>query len=280
MISFIIVCYNNVEILRRCLTSYLWQSHCVEFEVILIDNNSEQENIDQVYREFYNDLSVTLVKQPKLKNPYSLCKARNMGLKLAKYPWVVTLDSDMVLNQHYLHSLADIIKNDPDTIIAGERIFVEFAKDKFPVKSDIATARSSFKIIASVSNYNLKKDRRMMGFKQLAIHPHPWAVMHGGNCIFKKSKALEINGFNEAYDGYWGYEDVDFAYRLITQTNCKPLYDKRLFCYHLENFNLTRDAQRFDKQSNPNWKKICDLIPGFKEFKEKEYESYAKNILL
>lgn len=280
MISFIITCYNNVEILKRCLTSFLWQDQHYAYEIILVDNNSDKGNPDQAYREFFGELPVTLVKQPKLIHPCAPSKARNIGLKLANFPWIVSLDSDIVLNPNYIKMLIHVIKNDLNVIVVGERIFVDFNIDLFPVKCDPGTALSSLERIKSVSNYNLLIDRRIAALKTIADHPHPWALMHSGNCVFKREKALAINGFDENYDGHWGYEDIDFAYRLITQAHCKPTFSEQLYCYHLENSDPKRDQQRFDKINNPNWKKICAAIPGFKEFKKQEYQSLNHEILV
>lgn len=275
MISFIITCHNHMELLKCCLSSFLWQKSSCEYEIILIDNNSDQEDPNDVYQMFVTKLPLYLIKQPRLKHPFANAKARNIGLKISKYPWIVTLDADIVINPNYIETLIRTITENENAIITGERIFVSFFANKNEKTFYSQEIIEHFKPVRSVSNYFHVRDRRIEGLKEIANHQHPWGLMHSGNCIFPKDKALLIQAYDESYDGFWGYEDVDFAYRLIKLANCKPHYEPGLYCYHLENINCHRDQERFSKKNNPNWQRICNKIPGFKEFKENEYHKLS-----
>lgn len=278
MISFIITCFNNIDILKCCLNSFLWQSQSLEYEIILIDNNSNVSDPNVVYQHFYPDLPLWLIKQPKLPHSFAPAHARNIGLKLAKYPWIATLDSDIIINPNYVSSIGNIIAHRDNLLITGERIFIQLDEVTLQQPKLSHEIIKKSQRVKSISNYFLEKDRRMSGLQNLSQHPHPWALMHSGNTIFPKELALKIGGYNESYDGFWGYEDIDFAYRLLSETACNPYFDEKLFVYHVENRDSTRDKQRFDKNTNPNWMRICQKIPGFKEFKQREYAKLSKLI--
>jgi glycosyltransferase involved in cell wall biosynthesis len=275
MLSFIITCFEKIHLLDLCLKAFTWQDPSIPFEVILVDNNSKNEDPNTIYLKYLPHFPLWLIKQPKLSHTFSVSKARNIGLKIAKYPWIVTLDSDIIINPHYTKRLSLLLQNQRNLILTGERIFIESPSDTDLTKENI----KSFKPIKSISNYGLVKDRRMKWLKKINECPHPWSLMHAGNCIYPLQSALHINGYDENFDGCWGYEDIDFAYRLMTQTNCKPLFDEELFCYHLENANL-HDQERFDKHKNPNWHRICENIPHFKQYKEAEYHAIGNGINL
>lgn len=279
MFSVIIPTFNHIDFLRATLTSLLWQKDDLELEVLVIDNNSNAENPDLIYREFFGKLDMYLIKQPRLPNPYALCKARNIAMKLAKYPWIITLDADIVINPNYLKNLNDFIRLHKDSIITAERIFIDSSQ-----LSELTIEGPNWmdgqKRVKSPANYYLMDDRRLPMLKIIDQQPHPWAYMHGCNMIYPKTPALSIGGYNEAYDGNWGYEDVDFAYRLITQQNINPAYCVGLYCYHLEPpLSNIEETKRFDKKHNPNWIRICATIPGFKEFKEAEYHQISEKIV-
>lgn len=107
---------------------------------------------------------------------------------------------------------------------------------------------------------------------------HPWDYMHGCNVIFRKEDALKINGYDEDYDGRWGFEDIDFAYRMITQVECTPVYASGLHVYHQDLPEDKLQTNRTAKNENPNWAKICELIPGYKEYKIAKYRKLSDSI--
>ena len=115
-----------------------------------------------------------------------------------------------------------------------------------------------------------------------ASRPHPWAYVHGGNFAFRRVDALDVGGFDEAYDGCWGYEDVDFAYRLVQHTSAPVDYDPGLVTYHVEMPDEAPDPSRLEemlnKVSNRNWHRITGRIPGFADFKKAEYARISDRI--
>jgi glycosyltransferase involved in cell wall biosynthesis len=273
MFSFVIPCYNGKQALNNTLQSLFWQDEAVPFEVILVDNNSPVDNLDELYEAYKDKLNLYLLKQPKLKTTYALSRARNFGLKISQYPWMITLDSDIILPPHYLRNLSKYIETrdrDRRLLLTAERIFIRRAEIEPLTWEKLTNAVP----IASSSNYNCVQDRRLSYLKQLTTTPHPWAFFHGCNSIFPTESAIAAGGFDEEYDGHWGYEDIDFAYRLIARTQCKPVYLPSIYCYHQEEEHSDPTIiDRFDKSKNPNWTRICDRIPGFKEFKRQQYQS-------
>lgn len=279
MFSFIFPCYNNNDFLRATLTSILWQTG--DYEVIIVDNNSSKEDPNLVYHEFVDKMNLYLVKQPRLPHSFSPSKARNIALKIARGEWIISIDADIVLNPYYLSNLDNLVKSlKKPAIVVSERIFIDSSRVDEIIENDPKWPERQKRVI-SASNYFQEIDRRLPKMKQIETEPHPWAFMHGSNMIYSRKSALEIEGYDESYDGNWGYEDVDFGYRMISQANVKPYYDPGLYCYHLEQmFAEDEKSKRFEKKNNPNWIKICQKIPGFKDYKEGVYQCISKQINL
>jgi len=275
MISFIIPCFNGKAALNNTLKSLAWQTSSIPFEVILIDNNSNREKLDELYDKYFESLNIYLVKQPKLKSTYALCKARNLGLRLAKYKWVCTLDSDIILPPKYLEKALQKLDNNSDVMLCGKRIFI-LRQDIEPLSQKNLSLANP---IPSSSNYNQIIDRRIPYLEDLDNSTQPWAFFHGCNTIFEKDKAQAIGGFDEEFDGQWGYEDIDFAYRMMKDKQVQPVYEEALYVYHQEE-EIMGPINRFDKSTNPNWALICERIPGFKSFKSRQYELLSASILL
>jgi len=70
----------------------------------------------------------------------------------------------------------------------------------------------------------------------------PWEHVHGCNFSAHRSALIKINGFDEEYDGAWGAEDVDIAFRLISQGfKVKPVKSRG---YHIDHTSRENKGQR------------------------------------
>ncbi len=280
MFSVIIPCCNRLEPLSFVLASFCRQLHAPAFEVLLIDNNSEVD-IGALYRQYKSALDLKLVRMPRLPNRFALCRARNRGLRLARYPWIVSLDSDCVLNDDYLSALATRCEVGA-RIFVGERVFCSIEDQDVGAYLRGQLQAKNWPRVHSMSNYYKLVDRRFPQLTAPALVPHPWAYAHGGNCSFRREDANHIGGFDEAYDGCWGYEDIDFAYRLAQHADASIEYVPGMLTYHAEMANETQDPSRLkqmmDKSSNRNWRRITGRIAGYEEFKKREYATISESI--
>ena len=276
MFTVVIPCFNDVEFLNKTIAGLAAQVDAPPYEAVLVDNNSDREDVNAVYRQWVGKVDIFLVKQPKLATTFSLCRARNVGLQIAQHPWVVGLDSDCIPNPHFLATLALAAAAEPNGIFTGERVFV----DASHVHADEIAQRSvnltSLPRVQSTSNYGRVIDRRLPYLDHLDSSPQPWSYFHGGNTAYQRHQAVLLGGFNTDYDGHWGYEDVEFAHRMIALGGSVPQFIRGLEVYHQEPEVAPRQPERLDKRRNPNWHLICRAIPGFREYKEHQYRSFAE----
>lgn len=279
MFSVVIPCFNDLDILRVVLAGLSSQHFKGHYEVILVDNNTNVGDIDAVYRSYFERLEITLIRQPKLAHPMAQSRARNLGLTIARYPWVVNLDADSVPGYDYLVTLQRYLEGSPDQglIITGLREFVaREALDEVQVASGKIDF-SSLPQTASPSNYGQPLDRRIPHIYQLDSVEHPWGYIHACNCAYRREDARRIGGYDEIYDGNWGYEDTDFAYRMITVNGLKPAYVPGLTCYHLDSAASVQ-VDRRDKRNNVNWQTLIQRIPGYAEHKRTHFQDMNADI--
>lgn len=280
-VSVVIPSHNNAALLAKSLAAFVAQRpHGLTFEVIVVDNNSGDDAIAALQLAFRDKLTLTVVLQPRLSHPFALCRARNIGIRLARGEWIVSMDADTIPNTNYLKNLGRLIAKwgDKPVIAACERHFV--SADHLQPEDIMrdASLLEALPRVASPSNYDLPQDRRLPAMEQLPHLEHPWDYMHGCNVIYRREDALKINGYHEAYDGRWGFEDIDFAYRMITQAYAQPLYARGLHVYHQDIPEEKSSTNRTAKSSNPNWARICELIPGYKEYKVSKYRQLSDSI--
>jgi len=130
--------------------------------------------------------------------------------------------------------------------------------------------RTSFDIIRqfpdvpSASNDGKALDRRLPEFAHFAMHPAPYNCFHGCNVAFRTSDAIQVGLFDEEFNGHWGYEDIEFGYRLWKSGICLVLVPEALG-FHQENSVLTLSDRRGD--AAVNFELAYRKIPGFREFR-------------
>ncbi|OQA58380.1 MAG: Poly-beta-1,6-N-acetyl-D-glucosamine synthase [Candidatus Omnitrophica bacterium ADurb.Bin277] len=95
MLSIVILTHNSIESIRFCLDSVFDQG-VSEKEVIVVDNASS-DGTKEFVKKNYAD--VRLIENP---GNYGASKARNQGIEASSGDWVLSLDSDVVLEKNFL----------------------------------------------------------------------------------------------------------------------------------------------------------------------------------
>lgn len=119
LISLIVLNYNGAGILSDCLSSIL-QNDYENFEVILVDNGSQDRSMDEAQRQFGHDQRMRFLR---IKPNLNYTGGMNVGLKEASGEWVVLLGNDTQLESDFLTELASGLR-DKDIGAAAPKIFI------------------------------------------------------------------------------------------------------------------------------------------------------------
>jgi len=88
MVSIILTTYNDSEYLPKAISSCMEQD--IEKEIILIDDASTKP-FDPMAQLMIGQFGIKYFKKPKNEQ---LSAARNTGIEMAKYDWIIPLDAD------------------------------------------------------------------------------------------------------------------------------------------------------------------------------------------
>ncbi|MEO7650296.1 MAG: glycosyltransferase family 2 protein [Bryobacteraceae bacterium] len=115
-ISVIVVNWNRRELLRACLKSLAAQVG-VNFEVIVVDNGSEDGSPDMAGADF----GVRLVRNRENRG---FCAANNQGIAASHGQFIALLNNDAEAAPHWLLALRRAFDNRPDVGMAASKILV------------------------------------------------------------------------------------------------------------------------------------------------------------
>lgn len=116
-VSIIIVTYNSKEDLKECLPSVLNQDYPA-FEVIIVDNHSEDGTVEFVER--YSPQIQSISNNENL----GCAQANNIGINATKAKYVVILNPDTVVAQRWLSELVRVMEEDESVGACQSRVLL------------------------------------------------------------------------------------------------------------------------------------------------------------
>jgi GT2 family glycosyltransferase len=117
IVSVIIVHHSGMAKLRDCLSS-VFASNYPNFQVILVDNGSQDNSVTTI-KEIYGD-NITVIRS---ENNLGFVGGNNLGLNRAlgsKY--VVLLNDDTVVQSHWLDSMIEVAEADPKVAVCQPKL--------------------------------------------------------------------------------------------------------------------------------------------------------------
>jgi GT2 family glycosyltransferase len=115
-VSVIIVNWNTRDILYDCLKSVYEQTSGLDFEVIVIDNASEDGSQEMVKKEFRE---AVLIENSTNRG---FAAANNQGLEIAKGRYALLLNSDTVVLENAIAKTVTYADTKPEAAVVGCRI--------------------------------------------------------------------------------------------------------------------------------------------------------------
>ena len=100
--SIVIASYNNIKVLEQALDSMLKLDYPNDYEVIVVDDGSKDGTPSRIRQKYGNGKKIKLIA---FDRNMGVCRARNAGIKEARFPIVVNMDHDCIPAKGWLKSL-------------------------------------------------------------------------------------------------------------------------------------------------------------------------------
>jgi len=123
-LSIVIVNWNTRDLLRRCVESIATSNIPTQFEVILVDNDSQDESLSLVHE---SSLAQSLLAKQQLRivqnsENVGFGRANNQAFSLSQSPFVFLLNPDAQVHKDAIGKLLQTIRSNPRIGACGPRI--------------------------------------------------------------------------------------------------------------------------------------------------------------
>jgi GT2 family glycosyltransferase len=206
-VSIVIISWKMKNLLYKCLQTIYKFTDGLSFEIIVIDNNSNDGTSQMIEENFPQ---IKLIKNFQNRG---VAPARNQGIKMAQGKYIFILDADTELIENSLKHLYDFMEKTPDAGIVGcklvdKNLNLQFSCKRFP--SLLAFLFRRLEWINFIKNSKTLKHHTMQDWDHGQIKEVDYLI---GACQFFRRGLIDQIGF---YDDkiFYGPEDIDFCLRI------------------------------------------------------------------
>lgn len=238
-LSVIIINYNSKSLLSNCLDSLeKWADDCID-EIIVVDNNSTKEKLEQKDFQEYQK-----VRFFGLDQNLGFGAANNYAIKKATNKYLLLLNPDTLLVDDSVKKMLQFYSSRKN--IGALTCLLYGSDSKTLQKSFFGKFQSLFSI--TIRRYNFQKIDFSKDFM-------PTDIVTGACLMIEKRLFEKLGGFDEKFFMY--LEDDDLCRRLINQKYQNGVYVKAKII-HLEGKSSESDAQKkifYYKSQDYYWSK-------------------------
>lgn len=235
-LSIIIVNYNVTDFLDRCLASIERYISEVDYEVIVIDNQSSDISWKSLISKYPSVLFI-----PNEKNE-GFSKANNKAIKQAKGEYLLLLNPDTELEQDGMKDVLDFVDRHSDFGCLGVRMHDAEGEFLPESKRSVPDMFNSFeKLFVNLRSKNEKSYYRddVGEYDTAEVE-----VITGAFFLVRRDVYNEIGGLDESYFMYG--EDIDICYTLIRK-GCRNFYYGAYSILHHKGESTVKDEKYLNR---------------------------------
>ena len=205
-VSIIIITWKMRDLLQKCLSSIYEYTKGISFELIVIDNFSNDGTIGMIEQNFPD------IKLIKNKENKGVAPARNLGMKIAQGKYILILDADMELIEDSVSKLYAFMQSNESCGISGAMLNdsdgnLQWSCKQYPTFLALVFRR--------LEKFTFIRNSRTLIQHTLSDWAHDEAkAVHYviGACQFISRSLVEQIGY---YDDkiFYGPEDIDYCLR-------------------------------------------------------------------
>jgi len=225
-ISIIIASFNNFILLKSCLNSLENCTQGINYEVIIVDNNSDEGTVN--YLKSIKKTNYTIIFN---KENMGFAKANNQGIKIAVGDYLVLLNNDTEVTNNWLDELIAVAESEEQIGIVGSLLF--YPDGKHIQHAGVRIARNG-------GNLWPYHTHLLEYYTDLfnEIKTEQFQAVTGACMLVKRDTINKVGMLDESFIN--GYEDLDFCFRANSK-GLKVFLAHKSKVYHYESVSKGRN---------------------------------------
>ncbi len=248
-----------------------------KLQVIVINDGSENNVIEEI-NQIRDKLDFELQIISFEKNQ-GLSNARNVGYAIAKYDYILFMDSDIILSKNYINDINIRLQLIPNAIFTCMRKNIEKDSDILKIKHlingvDACTSFDDSRVITKGKEYHIGCDKAYIDeeisilddtnyFKELGFGSQVGiynisTVVAGHNIALNKFLIKSQQPFSSKFKG-WGMEDAYFSAKIIAE-GCYVIPILSSSVYHINHPPRSGSVEKKNKEALINYNIYNELL--------------------
>ena len=233
LVSLIITTYNRPDALLLVLRSIEGQI-TLPYEVIIADDGSTNDT-KEVVTSFQEKSDIRVIHSWQEDSGFRAAKSRNKAIAKATGKYIILIDGDMILHPEFIN---DHINNTQSGyFVQGSRVLL--TQDK--TKQTLDQQKINFSLLSNGLQNRKNAFHSNILSKLFSNKRNYLRGIRTCNMAFYKQDCININGFNNEFEG-WGREDSEFAVRLLNSGINRKNVRFNMIQFHLWHKEATRDS--------------------------------------
>lgn len=257
-ISIIISNKDHKDDLDRCITSILEKSTYDNYEVIIVENNSETAEIWEYYEKLKEDERIKIVdanESKATKGSFNYSAVNNLGVEKASGDYILLLNNDtQVITVNWMEELLMYAQRE-DVGAVGAKLYYE---NKTIQHAGVVLALGAHRT-AGHSHYG--QHRENLGYMGRLCYAQDVSAVTGACLMVSRELYDKVGGLDESFA--ISLNDVDFCLKL-RQLGYLNVFTPFAELYHFESISRGLDdkgekAKRYEEESarfRGKWKEV------------------------
>ena len=262
LVSIIILNRNGLGHLQRLFTDFDEKTNYSNYEIIVVDNASCDESVEYLYSL---DLPITVIENSE---NVSFSKGNNDAAKIAKGEYLLLLNNDIEPTYGWLNEMVGCMLNNENVGSVGAKLL-------FPYYEDMKNQGKSYSIQHAGVKFREERTPYVYGpyhegmYSTLVfsndINHQKEVISNTAACLLvPKDIYTNLGGLDENY--FYGYEDIDFAFKLY-DNNYKSIFTPFALLFHHESATRVEDE---DEKNRLNYENIMYFYDKWGDYLFKE----------